>query len=102
MMKTFTNKLLPVMLALALVFAFGACAGAETAPQADAAETAQADDAAEAAKLLENIKGTYVCQRLEAARVFHQTPKQSFEGPKDDPLDLPVRDEQPLHCEIRG
>ena len=60
MMKTFTNKLLPVMLALALVFAFGACAGAETAPQADAAETAQADDAAEAAKLLENIKGTYV------------------------------------------
>ena len=50
-MKSFVKKLLPVMLAFALVISLGAGVKAETAPQAD--------DAADAAALLENVKGTY-------------------------------------------
>ncbi len=50
-MKNIVRKLLPVMLAFALVISVNAGVKAETAPQAD--------DAAEATALLENIKGTY-------------------------------------------
>ena len=67
-MKGIINKLIPFILALALMLAFGTSVKAETAQQTDGKEnsaivledgTTAASDAEEAAALLENVKGTY-------------------------------------------
>ena len=61
MNKMIIRKLFPLMLAIALMFSFGANVSAETAQQTAALAdgTAAGDGAEEAAALLENIKGTY-------------------------------------------